>query len=78
MLKENLQLPYLAIPDILKSKVRDPLWLVRNVSGPKNATWLNTVTLGFSSLHMGRQVLIPYTWFKSLLTSTVPWERNES
>ena len=42
---KNLQLPYPAIPDILKSKVRGLVWLVRNVSGPKNATWLNTLTL---------------------------------
>ena len=32
---KNLQLPYPANPDILKSKVRGPVRLVRNVLGPK-------------------------------------------
>ena len=51
---KNLQLPYPAIPDILKSKVRGPVQLVQNVLGPKNATWLNSVTLSlqvFKSSH---------------------------
>ena len=48
-----LQLPYPANPDILKSKVRDPVRLVRNMSGPKNATWLNTVTLSLQVFTQG-------------------------
>ena len=32
---KNLRLPYPANPDILKSKVRGPVQLVRNESGPK-------------------------------------------
>ena len=50
---KNLQLPYLANPDILKSKVRGPVRLVRSVSGPKNATWLNTVTLSLQVFTQG-------------------------
>ena len=50
---KNLQLPYPANPDILKSKVRGPVQLVLNVSGPKNATWLNTVTLSLQVFTWG-------------------------
>ena len=50
---KNLQLPYPANQDILKSKVRGLVRLVRNMSGPKNATWLNTVTLSLQVFTWG-------------------------
>ena len=50
---KNLQLPYPANPDILNSKVRGLVRLVQNMWGPKNATWLNTVTLSLQVFTLG-------------------------